>query len=181
MATKRIEIPNRYTNTCQWAGDIEDTGSAHRNLGAAIKAALLTGADLRGAVLRGAVLRDAILKDADLTGAVLRDAILRDADLTGAILTGAVKISALRAMSGLYQYQTWAFTADSGVPWVRMGCLWKSVEEWDRIGIRASNPVEFPNDGSAKCEERVRAFEFVRDMALRMAEEWKVENQKKEE
>ena len=226
MATKRIEIPNRYTNTCQWAGDIEDTGSAHRNLGAAIKAALLTGADLtgadlRGAVLRGAVLRDAILKDADLTGAVLRDAILRDADLTGAdltgaflrdadltgavlrgadltgailtgailrgadltgaILTGAVKISALRAMSGLYQYQTWAFTADSGVPWVRMGCLWKSVEEWDWIGIRASNPVEFPNDGSAKCEERVRAFEFVRDMALRMAEEWKVENQKKEE
>ena len=216
MATKRIEIPNRYTNTCQWAGDIEDTGSAHRNLGAAIKAALLTdavlrdavlrdailrdadltgavlrGAFLRGADLRDAVLRDAFLRDADLTGAVLRGAdltgailtgaILRDADLTGAILTGAVKISALRAMSGLYQYQTWAFTADSGVPWVRMGCLWKSVEEWDRIGIRASNPVEFPNDGSAKCEERVRAFEFVRDMALRMAEEWKVENQKKEE
>ena len=201
MATKRIEIPNRYTNTCQWAGDIEDTGSAHRNLGAAIKAALLTGADLRDAVLRDAILRDAdltgaVLRGADLTGADLTGAfltgaflrgadltgaILRDADLTGAILTGAVKISALRAMSGLYQYQTWAFTADSGVPWVRMGCLWKSVEEWDRIGIRASNPVEFPNDGSAKCEERVRAFEFVRDMALRMAEEWKVENQKKEE
>jgi len=160
MAKKRVEILNRYTNACQWAGDIEDTGSARRNLGAAIKAALLTGA-----VLRGAVLRDADLTDADLTGAVLRD---------------DVKISALRAMLGLYRYQTWAFTTDSGVPWVRMGCLWNSVEEWDRIGIRASNPNEFPDDGSAKCEERVRAFEFARDMALRMAEEWKIENQKKE-
>ena len=139
MATKRIELLNRYTNTCQWAGDIEDTGSALRNLGAAIRAALLTDADLRGAVLRG-----------------------------------AMKISALRAMSGMYQYRTWSFVTDSGVPWVRMGCLWKSVEEWDKIGIRASNPKEFPNDGSAKCEERVRAFEFARDMALRMAEEWKI-------
>jgi len=165
MAKKRVEILNRYTNACQWAGDIEDTGSARRNLGAAIKAALLTGA-----VLRGAVLRDADLPDADLT----------DADLTGAVLRDDVKISALRAMLGLYRYQTWAFTTDSGVPWVRMGCLWNSVEEWDRIGIRASNPNEFPDDGSAKCEERVRAFEFARDMALRMAEEWKIENQKKE-
>ena len=211
MATKRIELLNRYTNTCQWAGDIEDTGSALRNLGAAIRAALLTGADLTGAdltdailtgailtgadltdailtdadltgaVLRGADLTDAVLRDAILTGAILTGAILRGADLTGAILRGAMKISALRAMSGMYQYRTWSFVTDSGVPWVRMGCLWKSVEEWDRIGIRASNPKEFPNDGSAKCEERVRAFEFVRDMALRMAEEWKVENQKKEE
>ena len=51
MAKKRVEILNRYTNACQWAGDIEDTGSARRNLGAAIKAALLRGAVLRGADL----------------------------------------------------------------------------------------------------------------------------------
>ena len=69
MATKRIELLNRYTNTCQWAGDIEDTGSALRNLGAAIRAALLTGADLTDAVLRGADLTGAVLRDADLTGA----------------------------------------------------------------------------------------------------------------
>lgn len=155
MDKKRVEILNRYTNACQWAGDIEDTGSARRNLGAAIKAALLRGADLRGADLR-------------------------DADLRGAVLMDAVKISALRAMLGLYRYQTWAFTTDSGVPWVRMGCLWNSVEEWDRIGIRASNSREFPDDGSAKCEERVRAFEFARDMALRMASEWAANNQKRE-
>ena len=89
MSTKRIEIPNRYTNTCQWAGDIEDTGSAHRNLGAAIKAALLTGADLTDAVLRDADLRDADLRDADLRGADLTGADLTGADLRGAILTGA--------------------------------------------------------------------------------------------
>ena len=80
MSTKRIEIPNRYTNTCQWAGDIEDTGSAHRNLGAAIKAALLTGADLTDAVLRDADLRGADLTGADLTGADLTGADLRGAD-----------------------------------------------------------------------------------------------------
>ena len=188
MPTAKIELRHRWTNACLWSGDVEDAGSTSRNLGAAIKAAILTGAVLTGAVLTGADLTGAdltgaVLTDADLTGADLRGAVLRDADLRGAVLRGAVlrdadlrgavKISTLRVISGLYEYQCMAFVTDSGVPWVRMGCLWKSVEEWGRITIRASNTGEFPDDGSAKCEERVRAFEFVRDMALRMAEEWK--------
>jgi hypothetical protein len=150
-----IKILHRWTNDCLWSGDIEDSGSQSINMGRAVKAALLKAALLRGANLM-------------------------DADLRGANLMGAGKISALRVLTGLYGYQCMAFVTDSGAPWVRMGCLWKSVEEWDRITIRASNIDEFPDDGSAKCEERVRAFEFVRDMALRMASEWAANNQKKE-
>ena len=55
--------------------------------------------------------------------------------------------------------------------WVHEPC-WegKAVETWDTIGIRASNPGEFPDDGSEKCEERARAFEFTRAAALRLVE-----------
>ena len=178
MLKTKVKLLNRWTNACIWEGEVEDTGSRRLNLGVAIKAALLRGAvlrdaDLRGAVLTGAVLTGADIRDADIRDADLRDAVLRDADLRGAVLTDAVRISSLRVLTGLYGYQCMAFVTDSGAPWVRMGCLWKSVEAWDRITIRASNTGEFPDDGSDKCEERVRAFEFVRDMALRMAEERK--------
>ena len=113
----------------------------------------------------------------------LSRANLSGADLSGANLSGAdlsraegekMKISTMRVFSGLYEYQCWAVVAEDGTPWVRMRCLWKSVEEWDRIGIRASNPDEFPDDGSEKCEERVRAFEFTRAEAVRMAEKIKL-------
>jgi len=50
-----------------------------------------------------------------------------------------------------------------------MGCLFHSLENWERIGIRQSNVSEFPDDGSAKSEERVIAFEFAKAAALRMA------------
>ena len=49
-----------------------------------------------------------------------------------------------------------------------MGCLWYTLDEWERIGIRDSNTGEFPDDGSEKCEERVRAFEFAKQAALKL-------------
>ena len=63
-----------------------------------------------------------------------------------------------------------AILSSDGTPWVRMGCLWNTVEDWDRIGIRTSNSDGFPDDGSERCEERVRAFDFTRAAALRLAE-----------
>ena len=132
------------------------------------------GADLQGAYLQGAY-----LQYADLQGAYLQYAYLQGADLQGAYLQGAdgekMKIAAMVVFTGLYAYQCWAVVAEDGTPWVRMGCLWKSVEEWDRIGIRNSNPGEFPDDGSEKCERRVRAFEFARAEAVRMAEKVKLD------
>ena len=74
----------------------------------------------------------------------------------------------MRAFSGLYTYVVYAVLFEDGERWVRMGCLWHSLEEWEKIGIRESNLSEFPNDGSDSCEERVAAFEFAKAAALRM-------------
>ena len=74
----------------------------------------------------------------------------------------------LRAHIGLYPYQVTAALLADGSRWVQMGCLWKSLEDWETVGIRKSNESEFPDDGSEKCEERVAAFEFAKAAALRM-------------
>ena len=118
------------------------------------------------------VLDDPAGKRADLHGADLQGADLRGADLHGA--DGKMKVSSLVVFTGLYEYQCWAVALDDGTPWVRMGCLWKSVEEWDAMGIRNSNKREFPDDGSEKCERRVRAFEYTRAEAVRMSEKVKL-------
>ena len=89
----------------------------------------------------------------------------------GNFLGGSVKGNAalkLRAHIGLYPYQVTAALLADGSRWVQMGCLWKSLEDWEKIGIRKSNESEFPDDGSEKCEERVAAFEFAKAAALRM-------------
>ena len=152
----KYEIKNRYDNACVvWSGAIEDQGSEARNLGEAVKAAYLTNANLTGAYLT-----DANLTDANLTGA----------NLMGANLRGA-KIRSLRAFAGLYEYQIWAYVLEDGTPCVRMGCLYKTVLEWDSVTIRESNTSEFPNDKSAKSEQRARAFEYARAEALIMAAE----------
>jgi len=49
-----------------------------------------------------------------------------------------------------------------------MGCLFKPLEEWDKIGIRKSNESEFPDDGSEKSEQRAIAFEIGKAAALRL-------------
>jgi uncharacterized protein YjbI with pentapeptide repeats len=150
--------------------------------GAELRGADLSGAYLSGADLRGADLSEADLSEADLSGAELRGADLSGADLSGAYLSGAYlsgadlsgadlsgkKITSMRVFSGLYDYQVWAVLLEDGSRWVRMGCLWKSLEDWETVGIRESNELEFPDDGSDKCEERVAAFEFAKAAALRM-------------
>jgi uncharacterized protein YjbI with pentapeptide repeats len=127
----------------------------------------LSGADLSDADLSGADLRGADLRDADLSGADLSDADLSDADLSGAVLSGG-KIQSLRVFTGLYRYEVWAILFQDGTRMVRMGCLWKTLEDWENVGIRKSNPSEYPDNGSEVSEERVRAFEFAKDAALRM-------------
>ena len=77
----------------------------------------------------------------------------------------------LRAHIGLYPYQVAACILADGSRWVQMGCLFYSLDEWERIGIRKSNLSEFPDDGSERCEERVAAFEFAKAAALRMKTE----------
>ena len=98
----------------------------------------------------------------------LGGAYLGGADLGGANLGGAIKTKSMRVFTGLYKYQVWSVLAQDGTRYVRMGCLFHSLDDWDKIGIRKSNESEFPDDGSEKCEERVAAFEFAKAAALRM-------------
>ena len=124
----------------------------------------------KGADLSGAVLSGAYLSGADLRGADLSDADLRGADLRDAVLSGAEgnkkKIATMRVFTGIYAYQVWAVLFEDGSRWVRMGCLFKSLDEWEEIGIRKSNLSQYPDDGSEKCEQRVRAFEYAKQEAL---------------
>jgi hypothetical protein len=137
-----------------------------------LRGADLFDADLRGANLFDADLFGADLFVADLSGADMIDADLRGANLCGADLCGAdlfgVKIKSLKAFSGLYRYQVFAILATNGKRYVKMGCLFKSLEEWEKIGILKSNESEFPDDGSRKSLERKEAFEFARNAALNL-------------
>ena len=108
------------------------------------------------------------LRGAYLSGANLRGAYLSGADLSGADLRGK-KVHSMRMFTGLYRYEVWAVVFQNGERWVRMGCLWKSLDEWESIGIRKSNISEFPDDGSVQCEERAAAFEFAKAAMLRMS------------
>ena len=103
---------------------------------------------------------EAVSKGANLSGADLRDAYLSDAN------GKKKKITAMRVFSGLYDYQVWAVLFEDGQRWVRMGCLFKSLDDWEKAGIRKSNLSQYPDDGSDKCEQRVRAFEYAKQEAL---------------
>ena len=176
----KFTISNRWSGKVQYECELDaafDTKERSLQLGAAVKLAyssdaVLRGAVLRdavlsGAVLRGAVLRDAVLSGADLRGADLSGAVLSGADLRDAVLRGK-KLSDMRVFTGLYAYQVWAVLFQDGSRWVRMGCYFKSLEEWEQIGVRKSNLAEYPDDGSERSEERAAAFEFAKAAVLRM-------------
>jgi uncharacterized protein YjbI with pentapeptide repeats len=132
-----------------------------------VTAARAAKASLDGASLNGANLDRANLDRASLDGANLDGANLDRASLDGALIDGK-PIVTLRVFSGLYKYTVQAVLFQDGSRWGRMVCLWKSLDEWESIGIRKSNLSEFPDDGSDRCEERVAALEFAKAAALRL-------------
>ena len=165
-----IKILNRWTNACIWEGEVETIKDA-------VAKAIASGANLSGSNLSDSNLSGSDLRGCNLSGCDLRDSDLRDSDLRGCNLRGCNlrgvgKIKAIRVMTGLYRYVIFAIVAEDGEPWVRMGCQWRSVTEWDRITIRDSRTSEFPNDGSTRSEQRARAFEFARGEAIEMAKEF---------
>ena len=108
------------------------------------------------------------LSYANLSYADLSSADLSYAKLKGALIDGKPIINLRQISYSGYAYGVQAVLFEDGSRWVRMGCLWKSLAEWEEIGIRSSNPSEFPDDGSVASEERVAAFEFAKAAALRM-------------
>ena len=112
---------------------------------------------------------DAVKNRASLDGASLVGASLDGASLVGASLVGK-KILSLRVISySAYRWQIQAVLFQDGSRWVRMGCLFKSLEDWEKVGgIRKSNLLAYPDDGSERSEERAAAFEFAKAAVLRM-------------
>ena len=159
-----IEILNRYTRAVLYSSATAET------IAQAVVEARQSGANLSGANLSGADLSGANLSGANLSWANLSGADLSWANLSGANLSGddgkVEKISSIRIFTGLYKYHVWSVLFLDGSRWVRMGCLFFSLEEWEQIGIRKSNQNEFPDDGSPASEERAVAFEFAKAAAL---------------
>ena len=124
--------------------------------GAYLSDANLSGADLRGANLLGADLRDADLRGANLRGAYLRGAYLRGADLRGAYLSG-VKIQKTAIFTGLYSYIAMPVIADDGTEYIRLGCYFRKVSEWESDFW--NNPSEFPNTGDMPSKLRWLAYQ----------------------
>ena len=172
--SKRADLSGAYLSGADLSGAYLSGANLYEaNLsGADLRGAYLSDANLSGAYLRGADLRGANLSGADLSDADLRDANLSCADLRDTNLSGAnlrrKKIAQLRVFSGLYAYLVYAILFEDGTRMVRMGCLWKTLEEWESIGIRRSNLSQFPDDGSERCMERTAAFEFAKATVLRM-------------
>ena len=113
-------------------------------------------ANLHGANLYGAYLR----------GADLYEANLYEADLRGADLDGISRVEKMMVFSGLYDYVVYAVLKQDGTRWIRMGCLWKTIEDWECIGIHNTNPSQFPIDGTFKSEQRLRAYQFAKATVL---------------
>ena len=122
---------------------------------------------LEGAKTIADVVLAAVNARKSLDGANLYGANLYGASLDGASLDGK-KVDSMRVFNGMYRHTVYAVLFQDGQRWIRMGCLWMSLDEWEKIGIRNSNLTEYPDDGSDKCEERVAAFEFAKNTVLRM-------------
>jgi len=117
-------------------------------------------------------LKNAITKDADVEITSAGRVLWKGGEFLGGEFRGGYffgkKIFAVRSFIGLYCYPVHAVVFPNNERWVKMGCLFKSLAEWDQIGIRQSNLREFPDDGSEKSENRAAAFEFAKAAALRL-------------
>jgi|GEM_PF-2309702 len=79
------------------------------------------------------------------------------------------RVAEFKCLLGLYYpYCIVAYLFEDGTRGVRMGCLYKSIDDWDKVGIRNSNLEEFPDDGSEKSENRAWAFDVAKSCALRL-------------
>jgi len=157
-----VEIKNIY-------GDVIYTAKDATTVKQAVEQAILSCANLSSANLSCANLYSANLSRANLSCANLSRANLYSANLSCALIDKKTIANLRQINVSSYPYQIQAVLFLDGSRWIRMGCLWKSLEDWKRDGgILNSNPSEFPNDRSEKSKERAAAFAFAKAVALRM-------------
>ena len=125
------------------------------------------GGDFCGGDFWGGNFLGGNFRGGDFCGGDFRGGNFRGGNFLGGKIKGQ-EAAKLRAYCSLYCYQVSAVLMPDGSRWVQMGCLFKSLEDWEKIGIRKSNLSEFPDDGSDASEERAAAFEFAKSAALRL-------------
>ena len=116
----------------------------------------LRGSDLRGSNLRGSNLRDSNLSDSNLSDSDLSGSNLSDSNLSDSNLNG-VKIKKSTVFTGLYKYIVMPVIAIDGAEYIRMGCFFRTVAEWQ--GNFWNNPQEFPNNGDMPSKLRWMAYQ----------------------
>ena len=132
----------------------------------------VSGGTVSYCTVSGSTVSDCTVSDCTVSGGTVSYCTVSDCKVSDCTVSYC-KVSdkpaiEIKGFTGLYKYNVWAVLFADGSRWVKMGCLFNSLEEWERIGIRNSNLEEFPDNGSEKSEERVRAFEFAKATALEM-------------
>jgi hypothetical protein len=68
-----------------------------------------------------------------------------------------MRISKAAVFTGLYSYLVMPVIAEDGTEYVRMGCYFRKVSEWEADFW--NNPSEFPNDGNMQSKLRWMAYQ----------------------
>lgn len=86
---------------------------------------------------------------------VWRGGAFRGGELWGG-LVGDREAKKLRAFAGLYKYQVWSVLFADGTRWVRMGCLFKSLDEGRKLESATVTRRSFQttDQRSARSESR---------------------------
>jgi uncharacterized protein YjbI with pentapeptide repeats len=131
------------------------------------------GGDFRGGYFRGGDFRGGDFRGGNFRGGNFLGGDFRGGNFLGGNFLGGnvagMAAAKLQSVASLYPYSAWAVLYANGERWVKMGCLFKSLEAWESEGgIRNSNLSEFPDDGSERSEERAHLFEFAKGVALRL-------------
>lgn len=86
-----------------------------------------------------------------------RDANLYGANLCDADLRGVGKIKSFAVFTGIYKYVAMPIIAEDGTEWIRLGCHWRKVSDWENDFW--NNPEEFPNNGNIDSKLRWLAYQ----------------------
>ena len=142
--------------------DLSDSNLSYSDLrysnlrGSNLRGSNLSYSDLSYSNLRGSNLRDSNLSGSDLSDSDLSGSNLSDSNLSDSNLNG-VKIKKSTVFTGLYKYIVMPVIAIDGAEYIRMGCFFRTVAEWQ--GNFWNNPQEFPNNGDMPSKLRWMAYQ----------------------
>jgi len=116
----------------------------------------MTNGDFTEANFTRAEVLNVEMKGSTITNADFRHAVMHNSSFSGAYIK-EVRIKKAMFFTGLYKYGAMAVIEENGTKWVRLGCHFRTVVDWEHHFW--NNDVEFPDDGSQESKLRLFAFE----------------------